>query len=90
MRKSVLLTLIFTLLGHTSLFAGACYGPITSLNKGDNVEVALNYMNRSAAYTDFIGSVVEVDLTNCVLNLKSTDFGTLLIDGNSILYVVDR
>ena len=89
MKKSILLTLVLVLLSCTSLFSAECYGPITPLNKGDNVEVALKYNGRNGAHTDFIGTVVDIDLTNCVLTLKSRNSGTLLIDGNSILFVVD-
>ena len=89
MKKTILLTLVFVSLGFTSVYSAECYGPVTRLNKGDDVEVALKYNGRNSAHTDFIGTVIDIDLTNCVLTLKSKDFGTLLIDGNSILFVVD-
>lgn len=89
MKKTILLTLLLVFLGFTSVHSAECYGPVTLLNKGDSVEVALKYDGRNSAHTDFIGTVVDIDLTNCVLTLKSKNSGTLLIDGNSILFVVD-
>ena len=88
MKKTILLTLMIVFLGFTSLYSAECYGPIARLNNGDNVEVALKYNGKNGAHTDFIGTVVDIDLKNCVLTFKSKDLGTLLIDGNSILFVV--
>ena len=89
MKKTILLTLVLVFLGFTSVYSAECYGPVTRLNKGDSVEVTLKYDGRNSAHTDFIETVVDIDLTNCVLTLKSKDPGTLLIGGNSILFVVD-